>query len=339
MTKDRPVVTFALLSYNQEGYIGAAVDAALAQNYSPLEVIISDDSSTDGTYEEILRILSQYNGPHEVIARRTLANRGSMLHVSEVAALARGKLLVLAAGDDISKWNRTSVLVSQWQASGAWGLCSRFDRIDQSGKLLETSVLPAVLSGRGFKDFFYEEEGPVRIVHGCSSAYDIRAFEYLKLGPQDYILAEDGTMSVLLNLIGKPIVNLDDSLVYYRESPSSLTNNRVRDKLTFAKIVEDERRIERFAGAQANRCRLFLGMNDYLGAAQTRRMKVGAVEAELARQMIRASWGETAFIDRVSFAMRDRRSTWALPRLFGLNLFYLAKWLSRRFSKDREESR
>lgn len=40
-------VTFFLLAYNQERYIR---EAALAQDYPDLEVVLSDDCSTDGTF-------------------------------------------------------------------------------------------------------------------------------------------------------------------------------------------------------------------------------------------------------------------------------------------------
>ena len=329
---EKPLVTFALFAYNQEQFVREAVEGAFAQTYEPLEIILSDDCSTDRTFEIMQAMAAGYEGPHRVLARKTEANRGPLLHVAEVAELAHGALLVLAAGDDVSKEKRTSVLVSAWLATGAWGLCSRFDLIDASGIVQESAVASAVLDGRGFKDFFYEDEGPVRIVHGCSSAYDKRAFSYLKLSPADFILSEDGALSVLLNLLGKNIVNLNESLVLYRVSPGSLTNNQTKSRLSFARIIDDEKRIEWFAQAQANRCQLFLRMNEYLGSAQARKMKVEEVEAELGRQLIRAKWRMARFPQRLAFALKDHRSTWAWPRLFGLNLFYVIKWLSRQLS-------
>jgi glycosyltransferase involved in cell wall biosynthesis len=40
---DRPLVTFALFSYKQEHYIREAIEAAFAQAYQPLEIILSDN--------------------------------------------------------------------------------------------------------------------------------------------------------------------------------------------------------------------------------------------------------------------------------------------------------
>jgi glycosyltransferase involved in cell wall biosynthesis len=48
---DRSLVTFALFAYNQEKYIREAVEGALAQTYEPLEIILSDDCSSDRTFE------------------------------------------------------------------------------------------------------------------------------------------------------------------------------------------------------------------------------------------------------------------------------------------------
>jgi len=42
---DRPLVTFALLAYNQEEFIREAVEGAFALTYEQLEIILSDDCS------------------------------------------------------------------------------------------------------------------------------------------------------------------------------------------------------------------------------------------------------------------------------------------------------
>ncbi len=47
------LVTFALFSYNQERFIREALRGALAQTYSPLQIVISDDCSQDRTFKII----------------------------------------------------------------------------------------------------------------------------------------------------------------------------------------------------------------------------------------------------------------------------------------------
>src|SRR5690606_870089 len=62
----RPLVTFAVLAYQQEDLIRQAIEAAFAQTYSPLEIILSDDGSGDRTFEVIERMAAAYDGPHSV---------------------------------------------------------------------------------------------------------------------------------------------------------------------------------------------------------------------------------------------------------------------------------
>ena len=74
MNKPLPLATFALFSYNQEDYICDAVEAAFLQIYTPLKIIISDDCSSDGTFEKILRLIKNYNGKHTSLCHRVVLN-------------------------------------------------------------------------------------------------------------------------------------------------------------------------------------------------------------------------------------------------------------------------
>ncbi len=49
-TPSSPLVSMLLIAYQQADIIGAAIAGALAQTYSPLEIVISDDASGDGTW-------------------------------------------------------------------------------------------------------------------------------------------------------------------------------------------------------------------------------------------------------------------------------------------------
>lgn len=109
----RPLVTFALFSYNQEDFIREAIESAFSQTYSPLEIILSDDCSSDQTFEIMEEMASAYIGPHRVVARRNEANLGTLKHVLTVARMAQGDYLVVAAGDDISFPERTGVQVEE----------------------------------------------------------------------------------------------------------------------------------------------------------------------------------------------------------------------------------
>ena len=46
-----PLVSFCVKSYNQKELLKEALQGAFAQTYRPLEIVISDDGSTDGSWE------------------------------------------------------------------------------------------------------------------------------------------------------------------------------------------------------------------------------------------------------------------------------------------------
>lgn len=55
----QPRVSLIVNNYNYAGYVGAAIDSALSQSYAPVEVIVVDDGSTDGSREVIARFGSR----------------------------------------------------------------------------------------------------------------------------------------------------------------------------------------------------------------------------------------------------------------------------------------
>jgi glycosyltransferase involved in cell wall biosynthesis len=125
VSPERPLVTFALFAYNQEKYIKSAVEAALAQTYTPLEIIVSDDASSDQTFDICSEVVARYVGPHTVKLNRNPRNVGLASHVNRMLEMSRGELLVMAAGDDVSVPERTEVLVQHWlQAGRPSAVCS-----------------------------------------------------------------------------------------------------------------------------------------------------------------------------------------------------------------------
>lgn len=111
---DRPLVTFGLIGFNQGAVIREAIEGAFAQDYEPLEIILSDDCSPDGTFAIMQEMAAAYEGPHRVIARRNPINYGTAMHMQAIAEEMSGELLVVAAGDDISCPERSAKLVSGW---------------------------------------------------------------------------------------------------------------------------------------------------------------------------------------------------------------------------------
>lgn len=99
-------LSFIVMAYNQQAYIREAVLAAFAQDHHDLEIVLTDDGSTDDTFAIMRDLASAYAGPHKVILNRNDPNLGLIGHVNRLGDLATSDWLIYAAGDDISEPDR-----------------------------------------------------------------------------------------------------------------------------------------------------------------------------------------------------------------------------------------
>lgn len=57
---EAPHVSFCVKCFNQKRFILEALKGAFAQTYRPLEIVISDDASNDGSWEIITSAVENY---------------------------------------------------------------------------------------------------------------------------------------------------------------------------------------------------------------------------------------------------------------------------------------
>jgi glycosyltransferase involved in cell wall biosynthesis len=92
----RPLCSLVVPAYNMERYVAETVESALAQTYRPLEIVIVDDGSTDGTAAIAKSYLDQPEVVYVFQENRGLAgarNRG--------IAESHGEYIVLLDADDV----------------------------------------------------------------------------------------------------------------------------------------------------------------------------------------------------------------------------------------------
>ena len=97
-----PRASLVLLAYNQERYVEEAARSCLAQESEPLQIIFSDDASSDRSHAILQSVAAAYRGPHRLVVRRNETNLGIGAHDNRLVAESCGELLITAAGDDIS---------------------------------------------------------------------------------------------------------------------------------------------------------------------------------------------------------------------------------------------
>lgn len=107
-----------LLTFNQQDFVQEALRSLLDQDYDPLEIIVSDDCSSDLTWDIIQQTVSRYSGPKKVILNQNEKNLGLVDNYFTAFSLSTGRLIFTAAGDDVSLSTRCSACISHWSSSG-----------------------------------------------------------------------------------------------------------------------------------------------------------------------------------------------------------------------------
>lgn len=207
----QPLLTLALFAFNQEAFIAEAVKGALAQTYSPLEIILSDDCSVDGTYERMQTIVNGYRGPHHVVIRQNDQNLGLAAHINRVMRLIRGEFVIVAAGDDISHSDRVEKLYRAIRHSKKVirSIYSNRYMIDSLGNRLSV-VKPPKKEQLSLKWFAERRSGVI----GSTQAWHRDIFG--KFGDMDEaVIHEDMVVPFRAALLGD-VAYVDEPLVSYR---------------------------------------------------------------------------------------------------------------------------
>jgi len=247
-TPERPRLTLAVFAYNQEKYIREAVQGAISQTYSPLEIILSDDCSSDRTFEIMLDIAQHYSGKHKICVRRSKKNLGTYNHVIEVARQSSGTYFVVNAGDDVSYDCRTTEIVACFLTSNATAVGSRYDTLNEDSAIVERGLLFPPSKGAqivfGRSSMARKADGIVKSVPGFCAAYRTDFLQTLSFSPGK-LLIEDGTLNGIMNCRGDEISIIDQSLIMYRIHSGSLTVRNAAS--TPEEIQRREQRISRMS--------------------------------------------------------------------------------------------
>lgn len=91
-----PKVTIATITYNSSKFVAQAIESVLAQSFTDFEYLISDDCSTDNTWD----IIQTYKDPR-IRAWRNEPNLGEYPNRNKTLNEAKGKYIIWIDGDDI----------------------------------------------------------------------------------------------------------------------------------------------------------------------------------------------------------------------------------------------
>jgi glycosyltransferase involved in cell wall biosynthesis len=216
-TPTPPRVSLVLLAYNQESMVRRAVQSCLAQACEPLEIVLSDDASSDGTFEAIRPLVAAYRGPHTVRARRNPTNVGIGEHYNQLLKATSGELLITAAGDDFSEPHRVRRLIEAWEATDCRAdlIASHVIDMDHDGVLHEVIRVDDLSTYGSVQEWAAKRP----YIIGAGHAFTRRMMEHF--GPMlPAVFYEDQIMTFRAITMGGGIT-VDEPLVHYRRGGTS----------------------------------------------------------------------------------------------------------------------
>jgi glycosyltransferase involved in cell wall biosynthesis len=123
-------VSVVIPAYNSARFITATMESVLAQDHDGLEVVVSDHSSTDGTWER----LQAFRADPRVRLEQIPAGGGAQRNWDHVTGRATGELLKLVCGDDLLYPGCVAEQAAALDAHpGAVLAASRRDVVDAAG--------------------------------------------------------------------------------------------------------------------------------------------------------------------------------------------------------------
>lgn len=125
-------------SFNHGRYIAQTLDSCLSQGYEPLEIIVADGGSQDGTVD----ILRRYSERHPQVRWISEKDRGPADAVNKALAMARGEVAAIQSSDDFYYPGAFTKVMQVFQREPDCGfVIGDYSGIDQAGATLYEELL------------------------------------------------------------------------------------------------------------------------------------------------------------------------------------------------------
>lgn len=233
---EKPLVSYVLTAYNIEDFIEESVKCAFAQTYENLEIVLSDDCSTDSTFDIMQKMAEEYDGPHKIILNRNEHNMGISQHMSKCyIELASGEIIIAAHGDDISLPDRTIETVKYFlENQKAMQVSCSAVVVDRNLNVLPNSFQSNTQVNE-LRFFDFEHFGHVSVGFSGFRKQVMDSFGYLN----DDCPTEDDLIGFRALLMGQ-VLFAPEKLIYYRKHEGSNSNPEFFDRFPLEKILKQQ---------------------------------------------------------------------------------------------------
>lgn len=213
-----PLVSIIIPCFNAESFVGEAIESALAQSYTNVEIIVIDDGSIDGSLDVIRSFGDR-------ITWETGPNRGAAAARNRGVFIANGQILQFLDADDVLEPSKLARQVPLLVGGVAHLVGCRMDLLVPGATRMQPprSVDPRLddidildYLGRGGT---LSCPGPIL---WKKSFFSVGGFR------EDLPCCQEYDLHLRLAARGATAVRLDEILVHIRKVPGSVSSDRVR---------------------------------------------------------------------------------------------------------------
>ncbi|CAH6796935.1 putative teichuronic acid biosynthesis glycosyltransferase TuaG [Vibrio chagasii] len=232
-------------SYNSMPYILKTYQSILNQTYENWEWVVTDDCSSDGTFEALLD-LSVKDSRVKVFSNQE--NSGAAVSRNRSISESTGDFLAFIDSDDEWLPNKLETQIKFMESNNINFSFTAYELIDKDGRKLGQSVDTVASNTISYEDMLRKKS-----TIGCStvmlrrSAFDDLAMPLLRTG-QDYALW------LKLLKTGHAAYSITQILTNYRILPDSISRNKFKKSLRQWMIY---REVEKLSFTKSLECFIF----------------------------------------------------------------------------------
>lgn len=231
-----PLVTVGVVSYNSSETVLDTLNSVFRQTYKNVELIISDDGSTDNTVSKCEDWLKNYSYRFKQTRLiQSSSNKGTTANCNAVLFSSRGKWLKLIAADDVLLEDciQKCIDFTSSKQSIQWmvGKTLKFvDRIDENHLVHHDTLYNPIRLSHLNGSLEDQRKAIVNYTFIEAPATFFQTDILCELGGfnEKYKLIEDWPIQLKLLNAGYKCYFLDDFIVGYRQSDNSVFNLKSR---------------------------------------------------------------------------------------------------------------
>lgn len=212
--KMNPLISIIVPIYNVELYLEKCIDSIIAQDYTPLEIILVDDGATDRSGE----ICDKYAKRYENITVLHKKNGGLSSARNAGMEIMQGEYVCFIDSDDSIAPNMISTLYNDIYANNADISCISFLSIFPDRKVKNTELTRIlVLSKKAALDCFLFNGYLTPCA--CGKLYKRELWENIKF-PEGRLFEDQLTIYKVLDLAEKVVFNPEPKYFYLKREGS-----------------------------------------------------------------------------------------------------------------------